>query len=376
MEKAFAFGQVTFGYTFTNREWEKQRLANNINGGIHTMLISPRRWGKSSLIKQVGKEISNKDIRFCYLDVFSIKDEHDFYRQYAEALIKSTSSKIEDAAKNAGKYIKNLIPSFSVGNGMDANFEVKFRVDETKHSPEELINLGETIAIDKGIKLVICLDEFQNINDFENGLAFQKKLRANWQHHQHVVYILYGSKLSMMSDMFNKRKMPFFNFGDIFFLGKISKEHLVKFILERFEQTGKHIDTIYAERIVDLMECHPHYVQHLSHLVWYACDKNVISTNLEEAMELLLNSYVPMFQRIFEELSRIQINYLKAIADGQITLLTSKDIVSKYDMGTPASVLKAIIGLEKKEILDRMNSKTEFLDPVFKIWFKNLFKIR
>jgi hypothetical protein len=376
MEQVFAFGQVTFGYTFTNRETEKQRLLNNIRGGIHTILISPRRWGKSSLIKQVGKEFNSKEIKFCYLDIFSIKDEHDFYRQYAEALIKASSSKLEDAVKNAGKYIKNLIPSFSVGNGIDANFEVKFRVDETKHSPEELINLAENIAKDKGIRLVVCLDEFQNINDFENGLAFQKKLRANWQHHSNVVYIIYGSKLSMMSDMFSKRKMPFYNFGDIFFLEKISKAHLVKFLIERFKQTGKHIDLVFAEQIIDLMECHPHYVQHLSHFVWYACDKKVVPVNLEDSMELLLNSYAPMFQRMFEDLSRIQVNYLKAIADGNITLLTSKDIVAKYEMGTPASVLKAIIGLEKKEILDRMNSKTEFLDPVFKIWFKKLFKIR
>jgi len=282
---------------------------------------------------------------------------------------------MEDAISNAAKYFKNLVPSFSLGNGMDANFEVKFKADETNHSPEELINLAETIAKDKEIKLVVCLDEFQNVNDFANGLAFQKKLRAYWQHHQHVVYIIYGSKLSLMSDMFSKRKMPFYNFGDIFFLGKISKEHLVKFIAARFEQTGKHIETVYAAQIADMMECHPHYVQHLSHFVWHACDKKVVAESVSDAIELLLNSYAPMFQRMFEELSRIQVNYLKAIADGNTTLLTSRAKVAKYDMGTPASVLKAILGLEKKEIIDRLNSKTEFLDPVFKIWFKKLFKI-
>jgi len=88
MEQVFAFGQVTLGFTFTNREWKKQRLLNNIRGRIHTLLVSPRRWGKSSLIKQVGKEFNSQEIKFCYLDIFSLKDEQDFYCQYASVIIK------------------------------------------------------------------------------------------------------------------------------------------------------------------------------------------------------------------------------------------------------------------------------------------------
>ncbi len=373
--QAFAFGQVISGFNFTNRDAEKKRIYNNIKAGVNTILISPRRWGKSSLIKQVAKEFSDKEIKFCFLDLFSIKDENEFYKVYAEALIKATSSKTDEMVQNTSKFLKSFLPVLSFGNGIDSDIDLKFNVEDVKRTHDAILNLAESIAIDKNIRLVVCLDEFQNISEFEDGLAFQKKLRSFWQHHHNVVYCMYGSKMSMMSELFTKRKNPFFNYGDIIFLEKIQKEHLVKYIIERFEQTGKQIEPAFAERITDLMECHPHYVQHLAHLVWHETDGEVKAENIDEGLQLLLNSYSPMFYRIYEELSKIQVNYLKAIASGRTTLLTSKEAVQTFDMGTPASVLKAIMALEKKEIIDTMISKTEFLDPVFKIWFKKVLRI-
>lgn len=375
MEKVFNFGNVSFGEMFVNREAEKKRITLNIKSGISTTLVSPRRWGKSSLVKQIAKENTDSILKFCFLDLFSVKDEQDFYRQYAEIIFKSTATKIEDVATNVAKYAKNLIPSFGFGNSVDADFELKFRLDDVKNSPEYILNLPEKIAIDKNIKIVICMDEFQNIADFSLGLAFQKKLRAHWQHHQHVVYVLYGSKLSMLTEMFHKSKMPFYKFGDTLFLTKIEKHHLVAYIIRRFETTEKRISESLAEKIVDKMECHPHYVQHYAQLVWYNTQTETQESDINAALEDLVQSYSPMFQQLFESLSRTQVNYLKAIADGQKDQLTSKEIIHKYDLGSGASVLKAIIALEKREVLDRMLSRVEFLDPVFKIWFKQVFRI-
>ena len=112
---------------------------------------------------------------------------------------------------------KQVIPKFSFGIDPQNDFSIGFDWDEIKKNASEILNLPEVISQSKNIELVICLDEFQNIAHFKNPLAFQKKLRSHWQHHQEVSYCLYGSKRNMMTELFENKSMPFYKFGDIIF---------------------------------------------------------------------------------------------------------------------------------------------------------------
>ncbi|MDX2190308.1 MAG: hypothetical protein SFY32_10620 [Bacteroidota bacterium] len=368
----FMFGKVIDKQFFTDRDEERARLKQNIVSGINSVIISPRRWGKSSLVYQLKEENTDKKTKYCYLDLFSIKDEEDFYKQYSIALVRAVASTTDEIISNTTRFLKNLMPVISFGNQIDVEFEIKFEKKNIEQNPDAVINLAEQIAIDKNIKLVVCLDEFQNISEFDSGINFQKKLRSHWQHHKNVVYILYGSKMSMMSVMFAKQKYPFYKFGDIIFLKKIEAKHLVNHVSKIFNQTNKKIDQTFAKQLVETMECHPHYVQHLAYFVWHKTSEEVTSEIISESLEMLINSYAPMFQRIFEDLTKTQVNYLKAIAQGHKDGFTSKELIETYEFGTGANVLRAVTALEKKEIIDSLYSKTEFLDPVFKIWFKRI----
>jgi uncharacterized protein len=92
----------------------------------------------------------------------------------------------------------------------------------------EVLQLPEKIAAKKNINVVICIDEFQNIESFKDSLAFQKKLRTEWQHQQMVTYCLYGSKQQMMTSLFEKQSMPFYRFGDVIYLSKIKRKEWKK----------------------------------------------------------------------------------------------------------------------------------------------------
>ena len=106
-------------------------------------------------------------------------------------------------------------------------------------NPDEVLDLAEKIAREKGLKVVVCVDEFQNIAEFSEPGYFQKKLRSHWQHHQHVAYCLYGSKRHMMLDVFTNASKPFYKFGNLLFLNKIETSCLVEFFQGRFADTGK-----------------------------------------------------------------------------------------------------------------------------------------
>ena len=148
------------------------------------------------------------------------------------------------------------------------DFEISFELRETTKHYREILNLPEKLAIQYKIHLVICIDEFQSIALFKDPLLFQKKLRSEWQQHQHVTYCLYGSKQQMMTELFVKQSYPFYKFGDVFYLQKIDRAEWIQYILKQFAATKKSIDQDLADRLASLAEDHSHYVQQLAYLVW------------------------------------------------------------------------------------------------------------
>src|SRR5690606_13007819 len=127
-------------------------------------------------------------------------------------VIASTSNKLEEWMKITGEFLKKLSPKIAIGvDGLnDVDLQLDFRENEL--GVLEALDLAEKIAMKKGIRIVVCIDEFQNIEKFSDPVGFQQRLRAQWQHHRHVVYCLYGSKRHMLMQLFQKRSMPFYKF--------------------------------------------------------------------------------------------------------------------------------------------------------------------
>ena len=167
--------------------------------------------------------------------MFNIKTEEQFYTAFARSIIRGTSTKWEEAVANTKKFFSHLIPRISIGTDPINEISIDFDWEEVRKNPDEILDLPEQLAAAKGYKVVVCIDEFQNIAEFDDSLYFQRKLRAHWQMHQKVSYCLYGSKRHMMLDVFTNPSMPFYKFGDMFFLNKIDTEHLNSFIKERVD---------------------------------------------------------------------------------------------------------------------------------------------
>ena len=370
----FIFGKSSDLINFTDREEECLRLEMNFKSLINTTIISPRRWGKTSLVENVAEKIRNerKDIKVCMIDIFNVRSEAAFYEHFAKEILKSTSNRWEEMVENAKTFLSHLLPKISFSP--DSQAEISFGVEwETlQKSPDEILNLPETIAKTKKITVIVCIDEFQSIGDFPESLAFQRKLRAHWQHHHNVAYCLYGSKRSMLLDIFSNSAMPFYKFGDIMFLQKISNQKWGEFIKKRFDDTNKKISIEQAEYLARLVDNHSYYVQQLAQQVWLrtklSCSKDII----DESLQSIKNQLSLLFIGQIETLTSTQINFLKAVIDGE-TAFTSQVNLKKYRLGSSANLKKIKRTLISREIIDITPQTVEILDPIFKLWLKEDF---
>ena len=373
-DSPFIYGTIVSIQSFTNREAESAKLQSNLLNGINTTIISPRRWGKSSLVEKVIIDINKKDkkTKTVIIDLFSVSSEEEFLEQFAREVIKASSSKWQEWMSSGKEFFKKLIPKLSLGIDPTTDFSLSFDWHELKKNSDEVLNLPETIAKKRGIKFIICLDEFQNLSSFNDYLFFEKKLRACWQRHKSVTYCLYGSKRHMMTDIFNNPSKPFYRFGDIMLLQKIETKKWVSFICKSFAATDKQIDEKTAGIIPLVMKNHSWYVQQLAHYAWNVTHKRATTTEIYTALKELINANTPLYQKETESISHTQLNLLKAVAKDE-TQFTSTAVMNKHQLGTPRNVSKNKTVLINNDIFHEINNKFEFVDPAFELWFKKQF---
>lgn len=374
MENPFTFGKAAFGEQFTDREQDTKRLLANFKHGINTVLISPRRWGKTSLVHKTALLAKSRRLKVVTLDAFSCRTAHEFYTLFATEVVKQTSGKWQEWIENAKKFLVSLVPKISIGADPVRDFSITLDFSDKKLSANEILTLPQRIATEKGFKIVVCIDEFQQVAEFDEHLSFQKKLRSVWQLQADVSYCLYGSKKHILTNLFSKQSMPFYKFGDVFFLQKIPASNWVPFICERFQVTRKKISKQIAEKICNTVENYSSYVQQLAWIIWSKTTKTVTPDIFDSAVVELLNQNAMLYLRYIEELSAYQLNFLQAIADGVHSEFTKAAILQQYQLGTAANVKRLKDALENKELIDIDDKTITFNDPVFRLWFKDNIK--
>ena len=366
----FVFGKAAEGEYFTDRQEDAKRLTANLTHGINTILISPRRWGKTSLVKKVISEIDHPEIKTVFLDIFQCKSEWEFYRAFATAVIKQTATKLEEWVEMAKTFLASISPKFTFGPDPMTDFSISFEWDKKDDTVLDILQLPEKIAQKRGIRLLVCLDEFQQMAEFADSVTFQKRLRSVWQHQQHVTYCMFGSKKHLLENIFNEKSMPFYKFGDLMFLKKIPANEWVPFICDKFRETGKTITPKQAEVICEATDNLSSYVQQLSWVVWYKSGDTVTDGDITESINDLLEQNKVFFQREVEQLTELQLNFLRAMADGVSSGFSSKEVIKKYRLESSANVQAIKTALLKRDLIEVDGITATFNDSLFKLWLK------
>ena len=247
------------------------------------------------------------------------------------AVIESASSTLEKKWADFKQYVQALIPGVKLkASALDAvEMEMELNFAPLKDSAEKVLQLPEQIAKDKGLHIIVCIDEFQQLSFLPNWKKMEATMRSVWQHQHHASYCLYGSKRHMMKDIFNNSNNPFYRFGQVLLMKKIEKEYWLPYIMKGFTKTGKRISEELASKICDTVACHSWYVQQLSLFVWMNTETEATEDIFNRQLQVVIDTNADIFVKDIESLAASQVAMLRAVSAGE-TQFNSKEVVERY----------------------------------------------
>lgn len=351
MKNPFKFGTIVDGDFFTDREKELQAVGQLLESENHLVLISPRRFGKTSL---VCKALQHTDRPVIMVNLQSVTSVTELAALLLKRIFKLYPF---EKIKHAMTHFR-FIPTFSV-NPMTDGVDVAFQPGSDNNVVlEDVLMLIEKLG--EKNKFVVVLDEFQEIVDLEKGL--DKYLRSVMQLQHNVNYIFLGSQESMMTEIFEKKKSPFYHFGVLMRLPKIPYDDFFRYLTERFMRIDTAKAEQMAERILSFTQCHPYYTQQLAFQVWNILEQENNAGNIVDcAVDELTQLHDFDYERIWMSMNKTDRHILTILAQNATSPLDSRK-------GIPTSTAFSALKRLSKQGYVIKNGKYEIDDPFFARW--------
>ncbi|WP_340111500.1 AAA family ATPase [Maribellus mangrovi] len=357
---------------FCDRKVETETLIKNIEGGLSTTLVAIRRIGKTGLIKHVQYLLHDKYICI-YADILPTETGIDFLNTLASAILNSVPEKT-GLGQKIWSFIKSLRPviTFDKLSG-EPNVSFNIQPKETTHQIENLFEFLEQ----QDRRVIFAVDEFQQILDYPEK-SMEAWLRTTIQQLQNVIFIYSGSQPHLMNEMFANPSNPFFRSTVLLPLEKINFESYQAYIIQKFKDSKKEIESQVAAEMLDWTTGHTYFVQLLCNRVFIG-SKRVVTTEVwqNEALKLLKEQEI-IFLGYRDNLTREQWKLLKAIAQaGKAYSITSKSFIREYALGSSATIIRSVNSLEKKSFIYMQydaegNRFYSVYDVLFQRWIQNL----
>ena len=371
----FVYGEIVTERAFADREDERERLANDLAAGQKVFLISPRRYGKSSLIRDVMHTLSKQRVLTVEVTVAASSSYVGFLEAYARALI-AAETPVGKIRRWAGELLQSLRPElrFDAPPHGDAGFSLSFPTVRTARDAArlatEVFALPGRIAATRRKNIAIALDEFQTIAAF-NGGSVEHALRAAVQEQRSVGYVFAGSEPSLMERMLGPRR-PFYKAGPVMRLEKIDPAVFASFLESRFTSSGMRPEAGLGAAIVDLGGNVPYDVQRLAHETWddvkAAGRRSAGLEDLHETLTRMLGEQHTMFEESWQRLTLAQRAALRALVLEEGRELLSTDVRTRHRLPGASSVQAALTALVREEIVMKEGSRYVVGDSLYREW--------
>ena len=374
-ENPFVYGEVVPAAGFVNRVAELDRLVRDLAAAQKVFLISPRRYGKSSLIRQALAAMARRGALTVDVTVSSFSSYVAFLEGYARALMTA-----ETKWDRARTWLRETIRSaraevrYAPGESALGAVTVSFpgvRTDrDVSRLALEVFALPARLAETRRRKVVVALDEFQAIGGF-NGGSVEHALRAAVQHQRDVGYVFAGSEPSLMERMLGPKR-PFYKAGPVMRLEKIPADEFATAIDARFARSAMKPEQGLGAAIVDLAGNLPYDVQRLAHETWDEVRghgrKRATLDDLHHALKRLLAEHQMMFEAVWQRLTLMQRSALRAVVleDGQG--LHSADVRTRHRLGGASTVQAALAALVRDDVVTRDGDRHVVVDSLFREW--------
>ncbi len=373
MRNPFQISTLATGSSFCNRVKELDLLTQQAFSGANVVLYSPRRYGKTSLVRKVQSQLSQQGVITIFVDFFGVDSVDDVAARLARAVFAVTRQK-ESRWKTAIRIIRGFRPILKPNE--DGSFSLS--VEATSASLSGLELLQETmISIEDFFaqseeNIHLCLDEFQEIVSLPDSFKIEAILRSQIQK-QNASWFFVGSRRRVLLAMFNERKRPFFHSAFNYELKLLPRDEFANFIAQQFEQSGKHCPLPVAESIVDRVQQHPLYAQKLAHIVFNRSETTVRLEDVAEAFGELRERDRPIFEAMLQGLSLQQIRVAKALAVRPIEKPLSNSFLAQYKLGSAGGVRNALKALVELDLVEKggQGRRWYVLDPLFRRYLED-----
>jgi hypothetical protein len=355
MKNPFKFGSVVDNNFFTNRTKEITLVKQILNSHNHLILISPRRYGKTSLICKVLSEVKQKHI---FLNMQLVTDIESFAQQLLKQVLEI--NKWENIKHRIANF--RIIPTITTDQ-MTGNVDISFNttVKNDFIQLEDVLNLIDKISSEDN-RTVVVLDEFQEIGNIQKNLY--KQLRSITQHHKNINYIFMGSVESMMREIFENKQQPFYHFGTVLTLGKIPYNDFFEYLVSGFKSICGQYEVV-AKEILSFTDCHPYYTQQMSFYYWNFLEDNSYSaTTQSQVIENVISLHNIDFERLWGSLKIMEKKILIAIAKNVDRQVSLEQMLPHTPTSTIYSAIKKMI--VKGYVVKDNGYSLE--DPFFQKW--------
>ena len=372
MQNPFRFGSVVSGDDFADRRSELAELGRELRGGQHLFLLSPRRYGKTSLILTLLDRLRRQGLLVAYVDVFRTTTPAQLMELIAQTVLRAAESQPERLLRLAMELLGRLRPQ--VGADSRGKPTLSLEVGTSPRSAlavqEEVLTLPERLAVKRRRRLMLVFDEFQEIQRFP-GAGLEKAMRSHFQTHRHVSYLFAGSRQSALQDMASRERSPFYKFGRIVSLGPIPQEEFAPFLQVRFKRGGLQLAADVVDAILAAADDIPYNVQRLCHQLWALragkADR-ITERDIGEAIAGIVEQDAPHFGAALDRLSLHQRQVLQAIARSGGQKVFAGEFLTAHRLGSHSSVQTSLRQLLKEQVLAKANGEYRFADPFFREW--------
>jgi uncharacterized protein len=373
MSNPFRYGALALDDAFTNRERELKELTDDVVNGQDVVVFAPRRYGKSSLVTRAAQRLLRRKVLVAHVDLMTTPTKPRLAEKLAKTIHEDIASPLFRARERLRVFQGLRVRPTVTVDPDDATVGFSF---SAAHDPqdidatiERLLELPAQLAADRNRKVVLVLDEFQEIADIDPALP--RLMRAVFQAQSEVAHVYLGSRRHMMERIFNDANEPFWRSAKQMELGVIEPAKFARYIERRFADTERSIEPEVLDAVLGQTGGHPYATQELCYFLWQATPAGDTATlqRFDEALAGVLRSEYAHFGLLWERASAAQRLVLQALAREPGRAL-SGDYRRRHGLPAPSSVQRALDALERQELIERTPGEVRIAEPFLAEWVR------
>lgn len=357
---------IAIDKAFCNRVHERKLLKQYVQNGRHTVLIAPRRYGKTSLINQVMLELKLPYSIMELTMAVSAEDVEKIIITHISQLLYSIMPRTTKAKQKILKLFNWLNPELVLtAAGQKLVFHPTRIKIRTIDNISEILKKLDDAAILAKKRVVVIMDEFQQLSEIEEH-SIEASIRHAMQYSKQVSYVFSGSNRHMLLSMFNNKNRPFYNSCEIMKIERISAEDYSLFIQQAAKKHwGRLLPDDVLNQIFTLSELHSSYINRICGYFWLI-NKFPTLTSIVEYWHNFIESKRAEFTEEILKLSKNQKKILAYLANHPTKHPSSQETCHAIAL-SEASVRQAVKTLTLNDYIYKdKNGIVRVLDPAFK----------